>query len=533
MNPLILSLTLFGSLEQEMRLSDQFRCDLAPGVVEVLRAQKSAWGDSRLILDLRPMHGGYGGGVIEREVIESSTPIASWSLAGDSVTVDLDQGQLIVTDPELSYPGDWDALGGEFLLRPALIVSAGEETGAIRVEGPEGAITLRAGESELIDLELDTVIREPDPESDATPPSGMLEVMFESSLLSEHHGYGSQNEEHLHRAWVVLPLGYHDLNASRRMWPVIYLIPGRSSAKDFAASIAKLAREHSMKRILPQAIWVVLEKQTRYGHHFFLDSALHGPRSRALVEEFIPWIDVRFRTIPQVDARLLVGEEQGGFSVLHLLAEHEETFSDAWAISPEAVSLDSLGTIDLYGEGNAFALPDGGFKPALRSPLGSERELIHLEVWGEVMRTQALDPTGRSTGRWNELCAAFGGRPSTNRESWWPFDPTSGELRPVQVNRWKQFDLARRARMDPSLALRLNQGARILCGEQDECYRNLGIESLDEAIRTSVSRHGFETALREWVTQIDAASSIEAGMIATMRRNEEIMEVLRTRGHHE
>ena len=84
--------------------------------------------------------------------------------------------------------------------------------------------------------------------------------------------------------------------------------------------------------------------------------------------------------------------------------------------------------------------------------------------------------------------------------------------------------------MDPALARRLNEHARILVGNRDESYRNLGARALEEAVRSSLE-DGVE--LRPWVTEMAVSNSVEAGMIATMLRNEQIMELLRDRGHHE
>ncbi|MEE2680853.1 MAG: alpha/beta hydrolase-fold protein [Planctomycetota bacterium] len=484
----------------------------------------------RLILDLHPDHRGFGGGTGEAEIIRASTPVASWNLPAESAELDLEAGILIVEDPDYSYPSDWSALSGDYRIKPMLVVTPTDRENEIRVEGPKVPVSLQPNAAELVKLDLDEVVREVGSGTADTGVPGVLEIMRESQLLAGHPEPVGGGGEDLHRAYVVLPIGYHDLRHDRRVWPVIYLIPGRSDARNVANTVAKLAVEPAMKGIVPQAIWVVLATGTPYGHHFFLDSSLHGPRARALVEEFIPWIDIRFRTIPKPDARLLAGEEQGGFAALHLLLEHPEVFGDAWATSPEAISLEALGTINLRDDVNAYEDADGSSNPALRTSLGSKRELIHLDVRGEVLRSRALDQPGE---RWSELCAAFGGGPTGNREAWWPFEPDTGRLRPIQVDKWMQNDLTRKVRMDPMLARHLNEHARIMVGDRDEYYRNLGARVLQEAVRTSLGNEGLDVEDPTWITEIDASSSIEAGMVATMMRNEEIMAILRDRGHHE
>ena len=528
-NPLVLSLAFFASFPQETRISDQFRCTLAPSLVELLQADEEAPPEFRLILELRPRHGGYGGGEIERRILVNSTPIASWN-GHQSVELDPESRSLVLTNPDRSYPEDWHGLEGLFEVRPMLLIEVEPGRPPLLVRGPEKQISLRAGNQDVIELELDELPTE-DPGTEP-PRAGVMEISIESPLISEHAG-GIRSEDRMHRAHVVVPKDYHDFNASRRRWPVVYVVPGRADPGTFAEAISRLANEPAMQKILPQVIWVVLDPRTDHGHHYFMDSALHGPRSQALVEEFIPWIDVRLRTIPRGDARILLGEEQGGCSVLHLLVEHEEVFSDAWAISPEAVSLASLGKIDLYEDANAYEQADGKSNPALRSPLGPERDLVHLDVRGEVMRAQARGWNGNSGERWLELCAVFGGRPETPIEQWWPFDPATGAVKPIRVSRWMKKDLARKARMNPEIARRLHEHARILIGDRDEYYRNLGTRSLEIVIEEVLAPDPEAPMDLDWIDEIESASSLEVGMISNMRRNEQIIEALKQRGHHD
>ena len=356
-NLLVLSLAVFASSQEQVKLSDLVQCSLAPQVIALLESEQANLAGSRLILELIPNHSGYGGGEIERRVIMKSTPIASWSLQDPAVELDLATGSLIAGTPEVSYPSHWDGLEGAFLLSPRLLIDLGPGTAPQRVSGPEVEVSLGAENEDVIILELDEILS--GIKSEDLPNSNVIEIEIGSPLLEGPIGSRREIGDRTHRAYVVVPMDYHTLNATRRRWPVVYVIPGESSAPETAAVLNRLANEPSMKNILPQAIWVVLDPHTAYGHHFFLDSEFHGLRSRALVEEFVPWIDVRFRTIPQSDARILVGEQQGGASVLHLLAEHGEIFSNAWSTSPEAVSFSALGHINLYEDVNCFAEADG------------------------------------------------------------------------------------------------------------------------------------------------------------------------------
>ncbi|MED5506424.1 MAG: hypothetical protein VX684_01125, partial [Planctomycetota bacterium] len=167
-------------------------------------------------------------------------------------------------------------------------------------------------------------------------------------------------------------------------------------------------------------------------------------------------------------------------------------------------------------------------RPALRSALGSERELVHLDVEGEVMRARVLFGEGIPRSRWHELCATFGGLPGLDRRAWWPFDPSEGGIRPAQVDRWARHDLARRVAEDPRQAGLLQQRARIMVGDRDERYRDRGLLVLADSVDRSAG-----TEARDWIKIVEGSGSLETGVIARMYVGEEVIRVLRDRGHHE
>lgn len=76
-----------------------------------------------------------------------------------------------------------------------------------------------------------------------------------------------------------------------------------------------------------EAILVSPDCMTRWGGSQFLDSAATGPYQRYLVEEVLPFVDARYRTIPEREARAVVGRSSGGFGALRLAIDRPEAFA--------------------------------------------------------------------------------------------------------------------------------------------------------------------------------------------------------------
>ena len=103
-----------------------------------------------------------------------------------------------------------------------------------------------------------------------------------------------------------------------------------------------------------KAIWIVLDPEDRLGHHGFVDSDNFGPRSTALVEEFIPWLERRFRLVSSPKARFLTGHSSGGWSSLWLQLNHPEFFGGCFSSAPDPVDVTAFETVDLTSDQTLF-----------------------------------------------------------------------------------------------------------------------------------------------------------------------------------
>ena len=445
-------------------------------------------------------------------------PIASWDLKGQAVRLMPGEAELRVGRPDHAHPVPPSACSGRFRAQVLIdFPETGPGPGAPGdLVGPVRTVELDPERKDILLLELDRA-------RTGTPPltgdRNLVNIVRTSERLPAVRGdAGTQS------AWVVLPRGYHDLDHERRFWPTIYLIPDSEPAERMAGELAQLIGRREVRKLIPQAIWVVLDPIGPFGHHYFIDSPVNGQRRRALVDDLIPWLDVRFRTIPEPRARMVFGEGAGARAALGLLAEEPDTFGKAWAISPDVLGFEHLGSLDLYRMQDAFLNDDGRPRPAVRTPLGSERDRIHATVRDEVLVTNTLSNDGHSGGRWDALRATFGQPRPESPFPPWPFDLETGRIDPLVAADWSVKDLLQGVKTDPERADRLRKHARILGGARDEWYRDEGILALAEVL-------GVDPMLPESPIHLKPdATSATTSSLARMGAWEEIIDYFVSEG---
>lgn len=137
---------------------------------------------------------------------------------------------------------------------------------------------------------------------------------------------------------IRLPPGY-DRDPSRR-YPVVYLLHGFTSdpvewfdgtyqGLDIGRSLDQLAATGGAEYIMVMPL-----ANNSYGGSFYVNSAAFGRWEDFIVEELVPFIDARFRTLPAPESRGLAGQSMGGFGALHLAGRHSDTFGHVYAMSP-------------------------------------------------------------------------------------------------------------------------------------------------------------------------------------------------------
>ncbi len=79
----------------------------------------------------------------------------------------------------------------------------------------------------------------------------------------------------------------------------------------------------------PEMILVMPDCFTRYGGSQYLNSSATGPYEDHVIEELVPWIDGRYRTLADRAHRGVAGKSSGGYGALVLAMRHPDVFGAA------------------------------------------------------------------------------------------------------------------------------------------------------------------------------------------------------------
>jgi S-formylglutathione hydrolase FrmB len=114
----------------------------------------------------------------------------------------------------------------------------------------------------------------------------------------------------LRRVSVYLPAGY---DASKRSYPTLYWIPGwqTPASREY---VPQLDAAIAARRIAPV---IVVHLDVREGV-FMMNSRVFGHWADFVAEELVPFIDRKYRTVPDPRGRALMGHSSGGYAALLL-----------------------------------------------------------------------------------------------------------------------------------------------------------------------------------------------------------------------
>ncbi len=127
---------------------------------------------------------------------------------------------------------------------------------------------------------------------------------------------------------VGLPVGY--AKHRHRRWPVTYFTAGTMNNYDAFFTVVdgeKLTRDYPSIIVSPDA-------NSGYWSDWYNGGAFGPPEYETFViDQLLPLIDSRFRTIPNRAHRLIFGISMGGYGAMMLAARHPDLFSSAASLS--------------------------------------------------------------------------------------------------------------------------------------------------------------------------------------------------------
>lgn len=162
------------------------------------------------------------------------------------------------------------------------------------------------------------------------PTLGTIQTIpFESRALRGNR----LRDPHVRPLLVYLPPDYQ---TSPRRYPVVMLLTGYGGRSTYWINRKKIHRpiHEIMEQALARrgarpAILVMPDGWTRYGGSQYRNSPLSGNYEDYLIDEVLPFVDRRYRTIPKPEARAVMGKSSGGYGALVLAMRNPEVFGNA------------------------------------------------------------------------------------------------------------------------------------------------------------------------------------------------------------
>ena len=308
------------------------------------------------------------------------------------------------------------------------------------------------------------------------PPAGRFDEMDLDSAVLKGNPLG---DPHLRPLWVYVPPGYDEAD---RRYPTVYVIQGLTGQLDmwrnraaFRRNFPELVDDLFARREAPPCIVVWVDCWTSLGGSQFLDSPATGRYHTYLCEEVVPWVDRRYRTMPESPHRGIAGKSSGGYGAMVTPMLRPDLFGGLAAHAGDTLF-------------EACYLPE--FRECARA-LRDEYGGSYDRFWEDFRNRPAFakESDGALLNQWCMAACYSADEDGTVRL---PFDPATGELVPAVWERWLAWDPVRMVPRHAD-ALRSMRAIYIDAGTKDEYYLDLGAEAFRRALeRIGITDVSFE-----------------------------------------
>jgi S-formylglutathione hydrolase FrmB len=300
----------------------------------------------------------------------------------------------------------------------------------------------------------------------AVPLAGRLDQLaIESDALRDN----PLGDPHVRPLWAYLPPGYD--GAGERRYPTIYLIQGLTGQVDMWANrpplrptVPELVDALFADQRVPPCVVVFVDCWTSLGGSQYLDSPGTGRYHTYLCEEVVPFVDGRFRTMPDRERRAIAGKSSGGYGAM---------------VTP-------MLRPDVFG-GLATHAGDALFECCYQREFATCARYLRDEYagsferfWDDFRARPAFSRDGDHE-LLNAWCMAACYSTDADGTVRLPFDPATGQLVDDVWERWLELDPVRMAASHAD-ALRSLRAIYIDAGTRDEWFLDLGAEAFRRAL---------------------------------------------------
>ena len=302
------------------------------------------------------------------------------------------------------------------------------------------------------------------------------EHAFESEALKGN----ALGDPHVRPLWIYLPPGYDD--EPERRYPSVYVIQGLTGQLDmwrnrtaFRKNFPELVDGMFAAGESPPCLLVWVDAWTSLGGAQFVDSPGTGRYHTYLCEEVVPWVDERYRTLPEGANRGITGKSSGGYGAMVTPMLRPDVFGGLATHAGDALF-------------EMCYLPD--FRKSVRV-LRDQYEGSFDRFW-EDFRSRPAFTRDSDYHLLNDWCMAACYSADEDGTVHLPYDTATGELRPEIWERWLAWDPVRMADARGD-ALRSLRAIYVDCGKRDQFFLDLGADAFRRRLEAlGVTDYFFE-----------------------------------------
>ncbi|MEE4114914.1 MAG: alpha/beta hydrolase-fold protein [Marinilabiliaceae bacterium] len=259
-----------------------------------------------------------------------------------------------------------------------------------------------------------------------TPSETITEERLRSKYLSEFW-----SSEIFIESALILPEDYYNSDIEYKL---VFIMPGFGSSHAAVTYGTGQIDRYGINTVGENKIFVFMNGEFFQGYHHFVDSENNGPWGRALVEEFIPYIEKTYRVKAGASNRYLMGQSSGAWTSIWLQTNYPDKFNGAFAASPDPLDFRAM-AFDIYKPGANFYFPSNPDSIQLTTAKNTKLFTMLEDVLGEFGQIRSWESSFSP--------ALEKGTPAPL------FERETGHVNPKIAEYWKKHDISNIIAEDP------------------------------------------------------------------------------------